>query len=411
MEKERKGRVFTLGVVTGLFISSIIVMLAVLCMRLQGEAIPEFTARPKGDTTEVQESVVNDATMNKIGALEKMIYDYYYEDVDEATLEKGLYYGLMSAMGDPYTAYYTPEEMAELTSGLQGIYFGIGAYLSLNYDTGYAQIDSVMPGTPAEISGLQGGDSIRKIDGQEAYGMSLNEVVSLVRGEEGTEVVLTVDRGGKSLDIPVKRAQIETPTVSYEMLDNGIVHLTIKEFDDVTVAQYEAKMNEIMALNPKGIIMDLRGNPGGSLECVTAIARQILPKGMIVYTEDKYGKKVEYTCDGEKQLQLPLVVLADGNSASASEILVGAIKDYGVGTVVGTKTFGKGIVQKIFPMNDGSALKITVSNYFTPNGTNIHGVGIEPDIEVEFDSDAYLKDKTDNQLQKAIEVMNEKISQ
>lgn len=159
----------------------------------------------------------------------------------------------------------------------------------------------------------------------------------------------------------------------------------------------------------KGLILDLRGNPGGNLNTVCDIAREILPKGLIVYTEDKDGKRSEYTCDGTKEMKEPLVVLVDSGSASASEILAGAVKDYGIGTLVGTTTFGKGIVQRIISLSDGSAVKLTVSNYYTPNGNNIHKIGIEPDIEEKFDSEAYYNDGVDNQLNKAIEIMNEKL--
>ncbi|MBO5622252.1 MAG: S41 family peptidase, partial [Butyrivibrio sp.] len=184
-----------------------------------------------------------------------------------------------------------------------------------------------------------------------------------------------------------------------------IGYLKINEFDDVTTDQFTEGMSELRASDIKGLIIDLRSNPGGSLQAVCDIARQILPKGLIVYTVDKEGNRENYSCDGEHEIDIPVVVLVNQYSASASEILTGAIKDYGLGKVVGVTTFGKGIVQRIFDLKDGTAIKLTVSDYYTPNGNNIHGIGIEPDIEVEFDADAYAEDKTDNQLDKAVEVM------
>jgi carboxyl-terminal processing protease len=231
----------------------------------------------------------------------------------------------------------------------------------------------------------------------------------MIKGPENTEVVLTIIREGESdyLQVPVTRRKVETPTVSVEMLDDDMAYIQIEEFDDVTVDQFADALATARGSGMKGLILDLRGNPGGSLSAVVDIARMILPEGMIVYTEDKNSKRTEYTCDGTKELDVPLVVLVDMNSASAAEILSGAIQDYGIGTLVGTTTFGKGIVQQVIPFSDGSAVKLTISSYFTPNGRNIHGTGIEPDIVCEFDSESYYdaENPVDNQLEKAKEVL------
>ena len=191
------------------------------------------------------------------------------------------------------------------------------------------------------------------------------------------------------------------------MLEDGIAYIQIAEFDDITVSQFESALSEARANGMKGLVLDLRSNPGGSLDAVVDIAGMMLPKGIIVYTEDKYGSRTDYNCEGDKQLEVPMTVLVNGNSASASEILAGAIKDYGIGTLVGTTTFGKGIVQSVLPMTDGSAVKVTISSYYTPSGKNIHGTGIDPDVECEFDGEAYYgsPDRPDNQLEKAVEVL------
>ena len=209
----------------------------------------------------------------------------------------------------------------------------------------------------------------------------------------------------------VVRKQIESPTVNYEMLNDQIGYIQITEFDDVTVDQFAEALAVIKGSDAKGLVLDLRSNPGGSLSAVVDIARQILPRGLIVYTEDRAGEKVEYSCKGENELQIPLVVLVNGNSASAAEILAGAVKDYGTGTLIGTTTFGKGIVQRILPLTDGTALKLTVSAYYTPKGNNIHNIGIEPDIECEFDADTYYDEGIDNQLNRAVEEVTGMLSE
>ena len=193
------------------------------------------------------------------------------------------------------------------------------------------------------------------------------------------------------------------------MGDDGIAYIQIAEFDEVTSGQFEDYLEQARNDGMKGLVIDLRDNPGGSLSTVVEIANQILPKGLVVYTEDRDGNRKEYECDGKHEIEVPLVVLVNGNSASASEILAGAIKDYGVGTILGTTTFGKGIVQKIFSLSDGSALKLTISHYYTPKGNDIHGVGIEPDEELELDKEAYLEDGADNQLDRAKEILKDKI--
>jgi carboxyl-terminal processing protease len=271
------------------------------------------------------------------------------------------------------------------------------------------KISGIIKNTPAEESGLEAGDYIYQVDGEDMYDKDSSYVVSKIKGEENTYVTITVIREGETepIDISVQRRKIESPTVEYEMYDNGMAYIQITEFDLVTTSQFEEAYEQAKADGMQGLIIDLRSNPGGNLSTVCEIARDILPKGLIVYTEDKYGQREEYTCDGKNEIQVPLVVLTNGNSASASEILAGAIKDYGIGKLVGTTTYGKGIVQKVINLNDGTAVKLTVSSYFTPAGNNIHKIGIEPDVEVEFDSDLYKEDGTDNQLEKAKEVLAE----
>ena len=352
------------------------------------------------------ESVANEKTTEKLGVLENTIKQYFWQDVDESTLEEGVYKGLLESLDDPYSVYYTHDELVQLQQQTEGIYYGIGAYISQDNEMGYVRVSKIIKNTPAEASGLQQDDYIYKVDGEDMQGKDSSYVVSKIKGEAGTKVTITVVREGATdpIDIEVERQKIESPTVEYQMLDNDMAYIQITEFDLVTTEQFEEAYKQAQADEMKGLILDLRSNPGGNLSTVCDIARMILPKGLIVYTEDKYGKREEYTCDGANQIKVPLVVLTNGYSASASEILACAVKDYGIGTLVGTTTYGKGIVQKVINLSDGSAVKLTVSNYFTPNGNNIHKIGIDPDVEVEFDAEQY-KNGVDNQLEKAKEVL------
>ena len=364
-----------------------------------------------GDSQDGAVSVANPATMQKMGVLEEMIGEYYLEDAGEPELEQGVYKGMIEALGDPYSTYYSQEELEDLQNKTQGIYYGIGARVGIDADTQLPRIASVIEGTPAQEAGLMSGDLLYKVDDTLVQGMDLNSAVALVKGDEGTTVHLTVIREGETdyLAFDVDSRKLENETVTYEMLEDGAGYIQIQEFDDVTVDQFEEALEACRQEGMRGLILDLRGNPGGNLTTVCEIARMMLPEGLIVYTEDKNGQREEYTCDGKSQLDVPLVVLVDANSASASEILAGAVKDYGIGTLVGTTTFGKGIVQRIMKLSDGSAVKLTVSKYYTPKGNNIHEIGISPDVEVPFEAEPYLEDGTDNQLERAVEVLKEKM--
>ncbi|MCI9034065.1 MAG: S41 family peptidase [Lachnospiraceae bacterium] len=352
----------------------------------------------------VGENVTDALVVDKLGVLEEAIDKYFWQDVEDQTLQNGVYKGLLAALDDPYSVYYTTEELIALQEQTEGIYYGIGAYISQDKETGYVQISKIIKNTPAEESNLMQGDYIYAINGESMQGKDSTYVVSKIKGEEGSYVTITVIREGVSdpLDIEVERRKIESPTVEYEMHENGIAYIQITEFDLVTTKQFEDAYKQAKEEGMRGLIIDLRSNPGGNLSTVCDIARMILPKGLIVYTEDKYGERDEYSCDGKNQIQVPLVVLTNGYSASASEILAGAVKDYGIGKIMGTTTYGKGIVQKVINLSDNTAIKLTVSTYFTPNGNNIHKIGVEPDITVEFDADQYQKG-IDNQVEAAKE--------
>ncbi|WP_026661795.1 S41 family peptidase [Butyrivibrio proteoclasticus] len=401
----RLTRRFIAGILIGFLVSVLVVSAAVLSLLyvFRGKGVPGLSVTGESD-------LLNEGTLNKIQALEDVIDTYYYKtDVDKQDEADGIYKGLMNSLGDPYSVYYTEEELDEMMNSTKGIYYGIGAYVSFDNTINMARISGVMPGSPAENAELCVDDIIYEINKESTQGLTLEEVVGLIKGEAGTTVHLTLVRNGSAsnVEVDVERAQIEVPTVSSEVFDNNVGYLKITEFDEVTYSQFVENMAELRAQNIEGLIIDLRSNPGGNLSTVCDIARQLLPKGVIVYTEDREGNREDYTCDGQNEIDIPVVVLVNQYSASASEILAGAIKDYNLGKLVGKTTYGKGIVQRIFDLRDGTAVKLTVSSYFTPNGINIHGVGIEPDVEVEYDGEAYAKDKTDTQLDKAKEVMQE----
>ena len=397
-EKEESSKSFWKGLVAGLGVALMVVALAIMASKVI-RTFQMVGIIPSG----AKESVANSQTVDKLSILEDTIQKYFWKEVTEEKMEEGVYKGILESLEDPYSVYYTPEELLDLQQQTEGIYYGIGAYISQNKDVGYVQISKVIKNTPAEESGLLQGDYIYKVNGQDK---DSSYVVSKINGEEGTKVMMTVLRETESepLEIEVERRKIESPTVEYEMFDNGMAYIQIVEFDLVTTDQFKDAYKQACLDGMNGLIIDLRSNPGGNLSTVCDIARMILPKGLIVYTEDKYGERVEYSCDGSQQIEVPLVVLTDGYSASASEILAGAVKDYGIGTLVGTTTYGKGIVQKVISLTDGSAVKLTVSTYYTPNGNNIHEKGVTPDVEVPFDAEQYVAG-VDNQLEKAKEIL------
>ena len=354
--------------------------------------------------------LLSPAVENKIEQLANTIDLLYYEDVDDEDLVQGLYKGLLEGVGDPYTAYYTPEEYKELMISATSSLSGIGVVMQQNPDTMQVTVNYVYEGSPAEKAGILAGDLIIQAEDAVASSMELSDFATHVRGDEGTIVHLKLYRIGTGyMNVEVKRAIIDVPTVKGEMLDDGIGYIMIAEFGSKTAEEFADAVKELEAQGMTSMIVDLRNNPGGMVDSVTQLLDQILPEGVIVWTEDKYGKKKEYTSDASC-LDYQMAVLINESSASSSEIFAGAIRDYKYGTLIGTKTFGKGVVQGIRRLADGSAIKMTTSKYFTPNGQNIHGEGIEPDIKLEYkylDPDATKYDKmNDNQILKAIEVLS-----
>lgn len=351
-------------------------------------------------------SVFKSEENQKMELLNSLIDRYYIGDVDETDLSEGVYKGYIEGLGDPYSVYYDEEETKQMSESLSGEFGGVGALMSQDRETGVITVLQVYDGSPAQEAGMRDGDTLYKVEGEEVTGEDLSDVVSKVKGEKGTQVTLTVLRAdtGDEEELTITRDTIEAQTVSHEMKENNVGYIRITEFDTVTYEQYKEALEDLEDQGMERLIVDLRSNPGGNLDTVCDILDLMLPEGLIVYTEDKNGEREEYTSDEENQFDKPLVVMMNGYSASASEIFAGAIQDYGLGQIVGTQSYGKGVVQSVFDLQDGTSVKLTIAEYFTPNGRSIDGEGITPDVEVEYQYDENNPD-ADNQLEKAMEVV------
>lgn len=358
----------------------------------------------------INEGIISSDTETKLSYLKKLIDETYLHDVKEKDLNEGIYKGYVEGLGDQYSAYYDKKETKELTESLDGSFSGIGAVMTQDASSGVITITRVYDDSPAKKAGIKTGDILYRVEEKTVTGKDLDKVVSWIKGKKGTKVNLTLLRGTNSdkIKVTATRDVINVETVKYKVLENQIGYISISEFDSVTGAQFAKALKQLQKKNIEGLVVDLRNNPGGSLSTVGDILDSILPKGLIVYTKDKNGKKEEYTSDEKHRLNLPMSVLVNGQSASASEIFAGAVQDYGKAEIIGTQTYGKGVVQNLFDLKDGTCVKLTTSEYFTPKGRNIDGKGITPDVKIEYKYNA--KDpKADNQLDKAVSVVKDKI--
>lgn len=353
---------------------------------------------------------VSSKTEKKLDRIKGLIDEAYLGDADEKQLEQGIYEGYVGGLDDPYSVYYDEENTKSLMESTEGEYDGIGTVLTQSRDTGIVTLTHVYDGSPAMEAGLKDGDILYKVEDTEVTGMELSEVASRVRGEGGTKVNLTVLRGerGEEITVTAVRGKIEVQTVETRMLEGHIGYMSVSEFDSVTYDQYIKGLDKLTGEGMKGLVVDLRGNPGGNLNTVCDMLDVMLPKGLIVYIQDKNGEKQEMTSDDENQFTLPMTVLVNENSASASEIYAGAIQDYGLGKIVGTQTYGKGVVQRIYDLKDGTCVKLTIAEYYTPKGRNINGKGITPDVEVSYEFDE-KNPEADNQLERAVEELKKEL--
>ena len=369
-------------------------------------------------TTEVStlfgSDVVGKETNKKLEDIQNILDNNFYFEEDEQAKQDGIIKGYMEGLDDPYSVYYTKKEYDEFKEDTDGEYVGVGVQVSQSKETNIITVVKVFDDSPAKNAGIEAKDVITEVNGEDVSEQELDAVVEKIRGVEGTDVTITVYRSSdsKDHDYTMKRRKVENPTVEYKMLDNNIGYIAVSSFYEVTGKQFIDAVGKLNVEGMEGLIIDLRDNGGGLLDIAVEMLDFMLPEGKIVYTEDKNGNIIDsYNSTDEQKFTKPLVLLVNEYSASASEIFAGAIKDYGIGTLVGTNTYGKGIVQRLFPLDDGSAVKVTIAKYFTPKGNDIHKVGIKPDVEVEFDAKQYKDSdgEKDNQLDAAVEEMMKKL--
>ena len=412
---EKGNSSFLGGLLTGVLCCSLI-MLVVLFL-LKGK-FSDGADRTGTELTSTDGKVSMEQIQDKMEVLEKYINQYYYYDdtVDMNAIAQEIYGAYIAGLEDPYSVYYTPQEMNSMMESISGSYCGIGAVVS-QYENGEVVVVLPYEGTPAAEAGLQSGDIILSIDGTEITGMGLEAAVALVKGEEGTSAVFKIRRDQEEFEVTITRREIEVPSVSHEMKDGNVGYVYISSFEDHTSEQFQAAIEDLLSQGAKGIVFDLRDNGGGTLNAVTSMLDYILPKELLLYMEDKYNNRQNfYSEESCMDENIPMAVIINGNTASASEVFTGALQDYQRAKVFGTKSFGKGVVQNLIPLSDGSGLKLTVAEYFTPLGRNFNHNGIDPDEVVElpteeeaYDEQGYLKDGYDTQLNEAVAYIKEQL--
>ena len=349
----------------------------------------------------------------KIKHVKQMVQQYYVEPVDQEVLLEGAIRGVVAALKDPYSRYMSRQEYAEMMEETSRQYTGIGVVVTVDSKDNLIKVVSPFEGSPGEKAGILPGDKIIKVDGVDVRGDKLGEAVNMLRGPAKTDVVVTIVRGdmSRTQDITITRNVITIDTVSHKIVDGDIGYIRINRFYQKTSNEFSAALDELYAQDIQGLIIDVRNNPGGLLPEVVKITDRLVPEGIIVYTEDR-EKKQQVFYSREEETDLPLAILINGGSASASEILAGAVRDHKKGVLIGDTTFGKGVVQVTVPIYDGSGIIITTSQYYTPNGISIHKKGVEPDVKIIFPEDfeqsiTQITEEEDVQLQKAIEVIRQ----
>ena len=403
---------FFLGVLTSMICFALVLAGGKMILKKTGQLLVIGEA---GASSISGASLLDSKVAQKIDEIYTYMNIYYYGKFEKQDIYNAMYSGVLESLGDPYSVYYTPEEYKDLQVSTSGTYYGIGAGVSQNLTTMEVTITKVYRGTPSEEAGLKNGDMILSVEDIQATSVEVSELVQHIRGEEGTKVHMVIYRPstGETLEFDVERRHVELPSIEGELLEDGIGYIQITEFQEKTDEQFAAMVAQLKKEGAKGLIIDVRANPGGLLRTVTELLDQVLPEGLLVYVQDKYGNRQNYTSNAAC-LDLPIVVLVDENSASASEIFAGALKDYEYATLVGKTTYGKGIVQNIIRLSDGDAMKITIAKYFTPKGNDIHKIGVAPDVEVDYkysgpENENYDK-QYDSQFLKALEVMKEKLA-
>ena len=340
----------------------------------------------------------------EIKQFENLIRQTYYKDTDDIDFVEGMKKGMVEQLGDPYSKYLNKEEFKRMMEDTAGNFVGIGVYIAPN-NNGEIVVVSPIKGTPAEKAGIKSGDIISTVDGQKYEAKTMNDAVKAMRGEKGKTVVVGIlDSKRQYKEYKIVREDIQTETVSSKMLDKNLGYIQIKAFEERTASEFREHITKLKKNNIKGLVLDLRSNPGGLVDQVTNVADQILPEAMIVYSSNRIGEKQFAKSDNKESLKIPIVMLVNEGSASASEILSGALQDNKKATILGENTFGKGVIQSIMEMDKGG-LVITTAQYFTPNGNVVDKKGIKPDVKVEYKKTGENKD---SQLDKAIEILKQK---
>lgn len=375
-------------------------------------------------TEEPAKRVDFEQVTSKMEMIQQIIDQVFLYDEDAQKVEDFIYRGMMAGLDDPYSVYYSEEDYKLMQESTSGTYSGIGAMISQNRTTGLCTVVKVFDGSPALEAGMRPGDVVYKVEDTLVAGESLDVIVSnYVKGEEGTQVHITVYRTEEDayVDLTLTRRKIEVPTVEARMLDEKTGYVAVSEFDLITVDQFKTAVDDLTAGGMKQLVIDLRNNPGGILDSAVSMVDYLIPddmtdfkkgegKSLIVYTADRNGEGETYTASDGHAVELPIAILVNGDSASASEVFTGAMKDYKRAVVVGTTSYGKGIVQNLIPLGDGSAIKLTTAHYYTPSGFDLHEKGIAPDVEVPLEeslrTQAVIRPEDDNQLKKAVEVLN-----
>ena len=412
------------GVLTGILISAAVVLLiaaALLLVRQYSYRNTQYSGgtSSSADASGDEENIVSELTLSntlsestlaKLNYIYAVINKYYYEDINLDDLIDGMFAGIVEGLGDKYSEYYTAEEYERLSEKTSGSYGGIGALFGMDDETGYPTVMFVYSDTPAEAAGLEAGDYVITVDDTDVAGLELEEVIALIRGEVGTDITISYVRDDEVNTVIMTREELELSTVTGQMLDDGVGYIRITSFSNATDEQFAEYADEFLDEGMTSLIIDLRNNGGGIIDGAAGVLDYLLPEGTVVYTvEERDSVRKDYTSDEETQLDIPLVVLVNGSSASASEIFAAAIRDFEWGTLLGTTTYGKGVYQSTIGLSDGSGIKVTSGKFYSPKGNNFDGVGIEPDVVLEYENlageDADYSIENDNQIEKAIEIL------
>ena len=401
MEENKKQKIYK--IIMLIFVTALVTALIT--------SVVVYNYATNGNSMKITSSSTATDLEKSISKFKKIIDEYYLGDVDEEKLKEGALKGDIEAIGDEYTEYYTKEEMDSFEEDTLGNFTGIGIYMVKDTENNVIKVLTPIDGTPAYNAGIQPGDIISKVDGVEYTGEQMTEAANKIKGEVGTTVKLGIIRGTENLELEIKRENIKINHVEGKTIDNNIGYLKLSTFDEGCADEFKQKYDELNAnKNIKALVVDLRNNGGGLVEEALNIADYFTDKdSKLLITVDKKEKEEIRKAKQSKYINVPVVVLINENTASASEILAGALRDNGIAKIVGTKSYGKGVIQEVLTLQDGTGIKITTNEYFTPNKTKINKVGIEPDETVNLPETVKnvltVEEKDDTQLQKAEEIL------